>query len=59
MVEGDALDVGQKEAMLSEPLCKGKAGAQGLVGRAVWQVCLGGSGWLPFPARGPSAPQSP
>lgn len=50
LAEGDALDVRQREVMFSEPLCKRKAGAQGLVGRAVWWVCLGGSGRLPFPA---------
>lgn len=33
-------------------------GAQGLGGRAVWQVCLGDSGWLTSQplARGPSVP---
>lgn len=33
--EGDALDVGQWEAMLSEPLCKRKAEL-----RAWWAGCL-------------------
>lgn len=59
MAEGDAFDVGQWETMLSEPLCKRKVGAQGLMGRAIWQACWGGSVLLPFsvPSQGPSVAQ--
>lgn len=51
LAEGDALDVGQWEAMLSEPLCKRKAGrSSGPGGQDCLAGVLGRLWVLPFTA---------